>query len=156
MFGDDYGNWLLSGMLFATNTSWKSELRVICCDTKPAARSVPEGDPSRGHPTPEMLRAYTGGWDGCGSIPMIPFWDRCATHFRTYFRGDWDVHWGYGILTHSHMAISFPSAVGGQSTRVPHEHSEAPNPGRRFHKWMIGFVGSKAVHSCVLFIFALW
>ena len=23
-----------------------------------------------------------------------------TTHFRTYFSGDWDVHWGYGILTH--------------------------------------------------------
>ena len=28
---------------------------------------------------------------------------RCTTHFRTYFSGDWDVHWGYGVLTHSHM-----------------------------------------------------
>ena len=29
----------------------------------------------------------------------IPFWDRCTTHFRTYFSGDWDVHWGLtGIL----------------------------------------------------------
>ena len=24
----------------------------------------------------------------------IPFWGRCTTHFRTYFSGDWDVHWG--------------------------------------------------------------
>ena len=33
----------------------------------------------------------------------IPFWGRCTTHFRTYFSGDWDVHWGYGLLTHGHM-----------------------------------------------------
>ena len=26
-----------------------------------------------------------------------------TTHFRTYFRGDWDVHCGYGILTHGHI-----------------------------------------------------
>ena len=26
-----------------------------------------------------------------------------TTHFRTYFSGDWDVHWGYGILTHGHI-----------------------------------------------------
>ena len=28
-----------------------------------------------------------------------------TTHFRTYFSGDWDVHWGYGLLlvTHGHM-----------------------------------------------------
>ena len=37
-----------------------------------------------------------------------PFWDPILvgigefTQFRTY-SGDWDVHWGYGILTHSHM-----------------------------------------------------
>ena len=29
---------------------------------------------------------------------------RCTTHFRTSFGGDWDVHWGYGVLTHGHMA----------------------------------------------------
>ena len=23
-----------------------------------------------------------------------------------YFSGDWDVHWGYGILTHGHMTDS--------------------------------------------------
>ena len=27
----------------------------------------------------------------------IPFWDRCTTHCRTYFSGDWDVHWGYDL-----------------------------------------------------------
>ena len=26
-----------------------------------------------------------------------------ATHFRTSFSGDWDVHWGYGLLTPGHM-----------------------------------------------------
>ena len=31
---------------------------------------------------------------GCGSKPIVPFWARCTTHFRTYFSGDWDVHWG--------------------------------------------------------------
>ena len=28
---------------------------------------------------------------------MVPFWDRSTTHFRTYFSGDWDVHWGYDL-----------------------------------------------------------
>ena len=27
----------------------------------------------------------------------VPFWGRCTTHFRTYFSGDWDVHWGYDL-----------------------------------------------------------
>ena len=56
--------------------------------------------------------------DGYGRIPAIgstplKFWPRVKTQnqwyhfgvgesttdFRTYFSGDWDVHWGYGILT---------------------------------------------------------
>ena len=40
---------------------------------------------------------------GCGSRPMVPCWGRCTTHVRTCFSGDWDVHWGYGILTHGHV-----------------------------------------------------
>ena len=36
--------------------------------------------------------------DGCGSKPMVPFWvGEFTTCFRTYFRRDWDVHWGYGL-----------------------------------------------------------
>ena len=30
----------------------------------------------------------------------IPFWGGCTTHFSRNFSGDWDVHWGYGLLTH--------------------------------------------------------
>ena len=37
----------------------------------------------------------------------VLFWlvGELATHFRTYFSGNWDVHWGYGILTHGHMLL---------------------------------------------------
>ena len=38
---------------------------------------------------------------------LVSFWGRCITLFRTYFSGDWDVHWGYGILTHGHMLPMF-------------------------------------------------
>ena len=34
---------------------------------------------------------------GSGSKPMVPFSGRCTAHFRTYFSGDWDVHWGYDL-----------------------------------------------------------
>ena len=27
-----------------------------------------------------------------------------TAHVRTDFSGNWDVHWGYGVLTHGHMA----------------------------------------------------
>ena len=40
---------------------------------------------------------------GCASKPTVPFWGRCTTHFRTYFGGDWDVRWGYGVLTHGYF-----------------------------------------------------
>ena len=38
--------------------------------------------------------------------PMVPFWlaGEFTTDLRTYFSGDWDVHWGYGILTHGHLS----------------------------------------------------
>ena len=35
---------------------------------------------------------------------MVPFWDRCTT--LVYFSGDWDVHWGYGVLTHGQFSVS--------------------------------------------------
>ena len=40
---------------------------------------------------------------GSGLISMGFHFGVGTTHFRTYFSGDWDVHWGYGILTHSHI-----------------------------------------------------
>ena len=53
------------------------------------------------------MYSHTRAQRGCGSKPMVPLWGRCTTHFRTYFRGDWDVHWGYGstiwILPHGHV-----------------------------------------------------
>ena len=32
-----------------------------------------------------------------------------------YFRWDWDVHWGYGVLTHGHVFLS-------QAESVPSAH----------------------------------
>ena len=53
-----------------------------------------------------------GGQCGCGSKPMVPFWGRCTTHVRTYFSGDWDVHWGYGILPHGQVAMQLEALAG--------------------------------------------
>ena len=45
--------------------------------------------------TPKWLWVKTNGTSlGVGEL---------TTHFRTYFSGDWDVHLGYGILTHGQM-----------------------------------------------------
>ena len=37
---------------------------------------------------------HLGLWVKTNGITFEGF--RCTTHFRTYFGGDWDVHWGYG------------------------------------------------------------
>ena len=58
---------------------------------------------------------------------------RCATHFRTYFSGDWDVHWGYGVLTHGHMStpevkVILPSGAsetaGNSDPTIPHHRNQ--------------------------------
>ena len=42
-------------------------------------------------------------WPRANTNGTMPCWGRRTTHFRTYFSGDWDVHWGYRVLTHSHV-----------------------------------------------------
>ena len=58
---------------------------------------------------------------GCGAWWPLRAGSWCAIHMAVgqhqwyhfgvgaplilvYFRGDWDVHWGYGVLTHGHVA----------------------------------------------------
>ena len=41
-----------------------------------------------------------------------------TTHFRTYFIGDWDVRWGYGILTHCHMSSGSSVRFFGVTNKV--------------------------------------
>ena len=60
---------------------------------------------------PLQMATYTAfscssGW----SKPMVPMGAQFGvgefiTHFRIYFRGDWDVHWGYELLTHAHLGV---------------------------------------------------
>ena len=38
-------------------------------------------------------------WD-----PRLKMVGEFTTHFSRDFSGDWDVHWGYGLLTHGHVA----------------------------------------------------
>ena len=55
-------------------------------------------------------------------LTKVPFWYMAVgqnqrnhfgvgtTHFRTYFGGDWDVHWGLtGLWTHGHISLSHQS-----------------------------------------------
>ena len=45
----------------------------------------------------------------------ISFWlvGEFTTHFRLYFSGDWDVDWGYDILTHGQMTGVDPYSLKG-------------------------------------------
>ena len=51
--------------------------------------------------------------NSCGSKPMVPLWGRCTTHFKPILVGDWDVHCGYGLLTHSQMTRPLRKIRGG-------------------------------------------
>ena len=42
---------------------------------------------------------------GCGSKPMGSHFGVGAPPILVYFSGDWDVHWGYGILTHGQFGF---------------------------------------------------
>ena len=47
----------------------------------------------------------------------MPFWGRCTTHFRLYFSGDGDVHWGSRVLTHCHSGPIFAPRFGAFGAR---------------------------------------
>ena len=40
---------------------------------------------------------------GCGSKPMGSHFGVGAPPILVYFSGEWDIHWGYGFLTHGHL-----------------------------------------------------
>ena len=42
---------------------------------------------------------------GCGSKPMGSHLGVGAPLILVYFSGDWDVPWGYGLLTHGHLVV---------------------------------------------------
>ena len=76
-----------------------------------AAAAAPESAPAAApaaaapaKPPPKARRALHAA-SGCGSKP---FWDPILgqVHHPFYISGDWDVHWGYGILTHGQVCRS--------------------------------------------------
>ena len=81
---------------------------------------------------------------GHGSKPMVPFWDRCTTHF-SLFSGDWDVHWGFDPWPY--LASNQPCCfwcvkgwfpwlpaiqVSGSTGSLPHTHTRLLFP---FNVW---------------------
>ena len=78
---------------------------------------------------------------GCGSRPMVPFWGRCTTQFRAYFSGDWDVHWGYGILTHGQL---FEGSFSWWHSRARHAKEQGSEQVFLFEGSIIAVSGGNA------------
>ena len=78
---------------------------VIQTQAEIGSRSLPGGSLralSPGNFPAGAVSLEKAGSCGCRNRFGIPCWGRRTT--RTYFSGDWDVHWGYGlVLTHSHV-----------------------------------------------------
>ena len=64
------------------------------------------------------MRGQTHSY-GCGFRPMGSHFGvgEFTTHFRTYASWDWDVDWGYGLLTHAHI-LKVPYMGVGQKMRT--------------------------------------
>ena len=43
-----------------------------------------------------------------------------APPILVYFTGDWDVHWGYGVLTHGHIGSACARLTIGLINRDPY------------------------------------
>ena len=65
--------------------------------------------------------------NGCGSKLMGSHFGVGAPPILVYFNGDWDVHWGYGSLTHGQMG---PPETGGRNPKPVdvHCHHNAEGP----------------------------
>ena len=48
---------------------------------------------------------------------MVPFWEG-APPILVYFSGDWDVHVGYGVLTHGQILQSQETPADGSAVLV--------------------------------------
>ena len=78
-----------------------AELGVLRDRLACEALAFGDGRNKMGTPLPYLQAPAIWRWVKTNGIP---FWGRCTTHFRTDFSWDWDVHWGYRLLT----AFFFP------------------------------------------------
>ena len=79
--------------------------------------------PDRGRPLRGSLSRHppTNAFVPVGQHQLYHF-GLGAPPILVYFSGDWDVHWGYGLLTHSHMSYQNGTLANGtkdQNLRNP-------------------------------------
>ena len=90
-------------------------------------------------PQPKLWSFLLGCWDfnflptsGLSTKPLkVKLWVKTNgiqywlvgefTHVRTYFSGDWDVHWGYGILSHMLGSANSLKAFHANSLKAFHD-----------------------------------
>ena len=79
---------------------------------------------------------------GCGSKPMVPFWGRCTTHFRTYFGGWIGMFTGNTIwmLIHDHRNRFGPGAAAC-AARPTRSAAQAPGT------WMLDVLNASETTS---------
>ena len=80
-------------------------LRQIRRSSRQRRRGMESGLPWLDKIFPRDVAVGQHQWD-----PLLV--GRCTTHSRTDFCGDWDVHWGYGVLTHSHVTTTRRCTLG--------------------------------------------
>ena len=79
--------------------AWSPDWTSISCNVRPSSSGFPaeaRGDASVGKETGGKQNQHGAQRCGCGCHNQ---WyqfgvGKFTTHFRTYFRWDWDVHWG--------------------------------------------------------------
>ena len=118
---------------------------------RPGAEQLEDGLHVGHEQIPKLNRLHFG----CGKVESVGCGSNQRYHFGVsappilvYFSGNWDVHWGYGILTHGQLIF-----LGGSIWKVSY-----PRNGLRF--WMSKYL-SKAgwvffVGSCGLHLASAW
>ena len=91
--------------VFSARADAEDAMRRRCLRLAVVAPPPPSPPPVKAIPTP--LASQMGG--GCGSHFGVG-----APPILVYLGGEWDVHWGYGILTHGHQSFLRPHSDHGE------------------------------------------
>ena len=98
---------MFAGFRTDARAHWVAFLRIRSfIGASTPLKAGPVGEPLAHRPRPTPAK------HGLKGNPVIWLWVKTVlgSHFGVgappslvYFSGDWDVHWGYGLLTHGHL-----------------------------------------------------
>ena len=90
-----------------------------------------------------------GGWKYGATGRTIWLWVKTGS-ILVYFSGDWDVHWGYGLLTHGHIGATVHAIFmlsSHRSCRRVKECRHEISDGRRVHKEAVTCLKDPETHT---------